>query len=160
MSATAPVRGVTARHGNGQVGRPVRVVGARQRPVPWIALAVLLVVGGALLAWLVVQSAADRSSVLVAARSLSPGHVLESADLRVVDVGVEGEAAVIPASEREGLTGQVVVAAIPEGALISPGQSRPTVVCRRERSWSAPSWGRVSYRCRTFGRATSSRWSQ
>jgi hypothetical protein len=100
----------------------MRVIGARQRPVPWIALAVLLVVGGALLAWLLVQSAADRTSVLVAARSLSPGHVLEAADVRLVDVGVEGEAAVIPASEREALAGQVVVAAIPEGALLSPGQ--------------------------------------
>jgi hypothetical protein len=90
--------------------------------MPWLALALVLVVGGGLLVGLLVQSAADRSTVLAAARTIAPGQVITSADLRVVDVGVDGEASLVPATSRSSIVGKVAVVGIPEGALLSPGQ--------------------------------------
>lgn len=120
MSVTTPVP--TAQRGNGQRAAPVRVTGAKSRRVPWVALASVLVVGGALGGWLLVQSVADRTPVLAAARALSAGQVIEPQDVRIVDVSVDGVAALVPASQRATVVGQVAVAAIPEGALLSPGQ--------------------------------------
>ena len=90
--------------------------------MPWLALALVLVVGGGLLVGLLVQSAADRSTVLAAARTIAPGQVITNADLRVVDVGVDGEASLVPATSRASIVGKVAVVGIPEGALLSPGQ--------------------------------------
>jgi hypothetical protein len=90
--------------------------------MPWLALALVLVVGGGLLVGLLVQSAAERSTVLAAARSISPGQVITDADLRVVDVGVDGEASLVAASARLSIVGKVAVVGIPEGALLAPGQ--------------------------------------
>ena len=93
--------------------------------MPWLALALVLVVGGGLLVGLLVQSAADRTTVLAAARAIAPGQVITQADVRVVDVGVEGDAALVPASERGNIVGKVAVVGIPEGALLAPGQLAP-----------------------------------
>jgi alkylated DNA nucleotide flippase Atl1 len=90
--------------------------------MPWLALALVLVVGGGLLVGLLVQSAADRSTVLAAARTIAPGQVITNGDLRVVDVGVDGEASLVPATSRSSIVGKVAVVGIPEGALLSPGQ--------------------------------------
>jgi hypothetical protein len=90
--------------------------------MPWLALALVLVVGGGLLVGLLVQSAAERSTVLAAARSIAPGQVITDADLRVVDVGVDGEASLVAASARSSIVGKVAVVGIPEGALLAPGQ--------------------------------------
>jgi hypothetical protein len=88
--------------------------------MPWLALALVLVVGGGLLVGLLVQSAADRSTVLAAARTIAPGQVITNADLRVVDVGVDGEASLVPATSRSSIVGKVAVVGIPEGALLAP----------------------------------------
>jgi hypothetical protein len=93
--------------------------------VPWIALALVLVVGGALLVGLLVQSAGDRTAVLAAARPIAPGQVVTEADLRVVDVGVDGEASLVSASSRASVIGKVAVVGIPEGALLARGQLAP-----------------------------------
>ena len=90
--------------------------------MPWLALALVLVVGGGLLVGLLVQSAAERSTVLAAARSIAPGQVITDADLRVVDVGVDGEASLVAAASRSSVVGKVAVVGIPEGALLAPGQ--------------------------------------
>ena len=90
--------------------------------MPWLALALVLVVGGGLLVGLLVQSAAERSTVLVAARSIAPGQVITDADLGVVDVGIDGEASLLPATSRSSIVGQVAVVGIPEGALLATGQ--------------------------------------
>src|SRR5262245_49958614 len=85
---------------------PLRVTGARVKRVPWIALGVILVVAGALIFGLMVQSAGDRISVVVAARDISPGQVIEAADLRVVDAAIDGVASTVRATERSSLIGQ------------------------------------------------------
>ena len=125
MSVASPAPPVSRARGNGAAPAPVRVGSGRRKRLPWLALAVVLVVGGGLLVGLLVQSAGDRTTVLAAARALAPGQVIGEADLRVVDVGVDGDAALVPASSRRSVIGQVAVVGIPEGALLSPGQLAP-----------------------------------
>lgn len=120
MSVTTPARPAPTTGRNGTT--PVRVANSRPGRAPWLALALVLVVGGALAAGLLVQSAGDRTSVLVAAREIGPGQVLTADDFRVVDVGVDGSASLLPASQRTALVGQVATTRIPEGSLLSPGQ--------------------------------------
>src|SRR4051812_28317887 len=59
--------------GNGKVN--IRVAGARGKRIPWVALGVILVVAGALIFGLMIQSAGHRSGVVVAARDINPGQV-------------------------------------------------------------------------------------
>lgn len=125
MSVSSPAPPVSRARGNGAAPAPVRVGSGRRKRLPWLALAMVLVVGGGLLVGLLVQSAGDRTSVLAAARALAPGQVIGEADLRVVDVGVDGQASLVPASSRRSVIGQVAVVGIPEGALLSPGQLAP-----------------------------------
>lgn len=122
MTVTSPSPPISRLRRNGSAPAPVRMRSARSRRMPWLALALVLVVGGGLLVGLLVQSAAERSTVLAAARSISPGQVITDADLRVVDVGVDGEASLVAASARLSIVGKVAVVGIPEGALLAPGQ--------------------------------------
>jgi Flp pilus assembly protein CpaB len=101
---------------------PLRLTGARVKRVPWIALGVILVVAGALIFGLMVQSAGDRISVVVAARDISPGQVIEAADLRVVDAAIDGVASTVRATERSSLIGQTANSRIPAGAFVSREQ--------------------------------------
>lgn len=125
MSVTSQAPQSSPVRANGATPTPVRVRSARQRRVPWLALALVLVVGGGLLVGLLVQSAGDRTAVLAAARPIAPGQVVTDADLRVVDVGVDGQASLVPAASRESVIGEVAVVGIPEGALLAPGQLAP-----------------------------------
>jgi hypothetical protein len=101
---------------------PPRIAGARVKRVPWVALGVVLVIAGALVFGLMVQSAGDRAAVVVAARDISPGQVIEAADLRVVDIAIDGSASTVPAGRRGELIGQTATSRIPAGALLSEGQ--------------------------------------
>lgn len=100
----------------------LRVVGTRSRRVPWIALGVVLVIAGALTFGLVVQSAGNRTPVLVAARDIEAGQVIAAGDVRVVDAAIDGAAAVLPASRRGVLVGQTAATHIPTGSLLNGGQ--------------------------------------
>ena len=100
----------------------VRVSGARVKRVPWIALGVILVVAGALIFGLMVQSAGHRAAVVVAARDINPGQLIAARDLRVVDVAIDGDAATVPASERGQLVNQTATSRIPAGSVVSRGQ--------------------------------------
>ncbi len=100
----------------------VRVSGARVRRVPWIALGAVVMLVGALFFGRLVQSAGDRTAVLVAARDINPGQRVESGDLRLVDLAVDGDATVILAADRRELLGQVATARVPAGSVLSPEQ--------------------------------------
>src|SRR5439155_18619857 len=118
MTMTTPR--ATVPETNGSNGSPpLRLRGARVKRVPWVALGVILVVAGALIFGLMVQSAGDRVSVVVAARDINPGQVIEGGDLRVVDVAIDGTASTVPASQRGELIGQTASSRIPSGALLS-----------------------------------------
>lgn len=125
MTTTTPRS--TAPRTNGSNGTaPVRVAGARVKRVPWVALGVILVVAGALVFGLMVQSAGDRTAVVVAARDINPGQVIEASDLRVVDAAIDGTAATVPASQRGQLIGQSATSRIPAGSVLSRGQFAAT----------------------------------
>ena len=119
MTTTSPRTAVP--HTNGSKAPP-RISGARVKRVPWVALGVVLVIAGALTFGLMVQSAGDRVAVVVAARDISPGQVIEAADLRVIDVAIDGSASTVAASRRGELVGQTATSRIPAGALFSEGQ--------------------------------------
>jgi hypothetical protein len=107
---------------NGRAPRSSTVAGPRQRRTPWLALAVVLALSGALLAGLMVQSAGHRQAVLVAARTINPGQAVVMGDLKIIDAAVDGHAALIPASGRSQLIGKVASAFIPAGTILSPAQ--------------------------------------
>lgn len=99
----------------------LRLAGPRSRRVPWVALGLIPVTLGALGFGMLVDAAGQRRPVVVTARPLAPGHVVEAADLGVVDVAVDGEAALVPASRRGELVGRRVVAALPAGSVVGFG---------------------------------------
>jgi Flp pilus assembly protein CpaB len=105
---------------NGHV--PVGIKGTRSKRVPWIALGVVLVVTGALLFGIMVQSAGHRTPVVVAARDLERGQVVESSDLRIVEVAIDGKASVVPASQRASLVGKTAASRIAAGTLVNSAQ--------------------------------------
>ncbi len=111
---------------NGHRPATVAMSRARNRSLPWLALGIVLVLGGALAAGLLVQSAGERVPVVATARPITQGQVITAQDLRVVEVAVDGEAATVPGSARAGLVGQRATTRIPEGALLAPGQIGPT----------------------------------
>jgi len=121
MTTTTPRRAPT--HANGRKGpAPVRVAGTRVKRVPWVALGVILVVAGALVFGLMVQSAGRRVAVVVAARDINAGQVIGAGDLRVIDVAIDGVASTVPASRRGELIGQTATSRVPAGAVLSRGQ--------------------------------------
>ena len=121
MTTTTPRTAVPPTNGSKR-SDPPRVAGTRVKRVPWVALGVILVVAGALIFGLMVQSAGDRAAVVVAARDINPGQVIAAGDLRVVDVAIDGKASTVPASQRGELVGQTATSRIPAGALLSLGQ--------------------------------------
>lgn len=109
----------TGTHGsNGHT--PVRVRATRAKRVPWVALGVVLVVAGALIFGLLVQSAGDRVSAVVAARDIDPGQVIEASDLRIIEIAIDGQASIVLAAQRTSLIGKTATSRVPAGAFVSP----------------------------------------
>jgi hypothetical protein len=121
MTMTTPR--AAAPHTNGaKPAAPIRVAGTRVKRVPWIALGVILVVAGALIFGLMLQSAGDRVAIVVAARDISPGEVIVASDLRVVDAAIDGNTSTVRAAERDALIGKTATSRIPAGAVVSREQ--------------------------------------
>lgn len=119
--STAPASAVRPLQGEEKAGT-VQVNGPRVRRVPWVALGVILVLVGALAFGRLLQSAGERTSVVVASRDINPGQQIEPGDLRLVDMAVDGEAAVVPAAQRDRLLGQVATSRIPAGSVVNRDQ--------------------------------------
>jgi Flp pilus assembly protein CpaB len=69
----------------------------------------------------IIRQAQERTPVLVAARSLEPGHTMEQGDLRVAEIGLGPGIASLPASELESVEGGVLRAPLEPGQLMTPG---------------------------------------
>lgn len=95
--------------------------GGRVR-VPELVVGVLLVVGFALAAVLWMARANDRQPVLVLAAPVERGQMLEAGDVGVAYVGSGDRLAVLPQSAAAGLVGQVAVADLPAGTVITAEQ--------------------------------------
>lgn len=98
-----------------------RITGGRDRRLPWVALGVVLILGGGLAAALLVQSVGERSQVLAAARPIAQGQVVTAEDLRVVDAAFDTAVGTIPASSWNDLIGQQATTRIVEGSILAPG---------------------------------------
>jgi Flp pilus assembly protein CpaB len=98
------------------------VVRRRERNVPLGVLGVLLVLGSILGGLLWTHSSVARTDVLVAAHDIPAGRRISDADLRVARLSSEGGVAMIVASERGSVVGEVAAVPIPSGALLAPSE--------------------------------------
>ncbi len=114
MTTTAPAsRSTLAADGRGRLPAPTR----DRRPA-LAALALLLVLGGALGSALIAYRSGDRVDVLVARDTIEAGSILTSNDLTVARVASDG-AATIPAEAAANFQGSSVVSRIPAGTLLN-----------------------------------------
>ncbi len=94
----------------------------RQRRKGMLALAVLLVATGALLATYVVSSMSDRSSVIVLRRDVAVGTPLTAADVTTAMVSVDRDVLTIPGSQLQDVVGKIAAADLKRGTLLSATQ--------------------------------------
>lgn len=112
MTTTAPPRPTVA-DGRGRLPAPVR----DRRPA-LAALALLLVLGGALTSALVAYRSGDRVDVLVARVPIEVGQTVERADFGVARVAADG-ASVIEAAAATNFIGTSATTRIPVGTLLN-----------------------------------------
>ena len=108
------------------VSRPTK-----RRPT-WVLLGSLLVGLAALMGAWVFTATSERISVVVAARDIGPGEVIDAADLRVVEIGASGELRAIQSSQQDLIVGNAARGPIPAGTVLNTdlfadqGQTIPT----------------------------------
>lgn len=102
----APVRG--------RLPAPVR----DRRPA-LAALALLLVLSGALTSALVAYRSGDRIDVLVAAREISVGQEITEADLTIARVASDRAEQVVAAAAKDGFLGTRALTSVPAGTLVN-----------------------------------------
>ncbi len=90
----------------------------RQRRPALAAIALLLIVGGALVAGLLAIRMDSRVPMLAASHDIAPGAVIEDGDLKVVQVAADDASKLIPAEFEDQIVGAFAVAAIHEGQLL------------------------------------------
>lgn len=93
-------------------GKPplTRAAAGAVRSRPHLLVGVLLVVGCALVFYLVALRADTRSPVLVLTHDVAAGQTLQASDLAVAKVAADGSVAVIPDSDRATVIGQILTA--------------------------------------------------
>jgi Flp pilus assembly protein CpaB len=82
-----------------------------------LLLMTVAVIGGASL----IRSAQARTPALVAAGTVQPGQVIETSDLRVVEISLPAGVAYLPASMKGEIVGRVAAEPIWEGKVLAPG---------------------------------------
>jgi Flp pilus assembly protein CpaB len=134
--ASGPYAGSTS----GGMGTPPA---RRLRPPRWrdrrLALGVILVLASVLLGARLLSSRDATTPVLIAARPLSPGHVLTAQDLTVghVRLGAEGSR-YWPAADLSGLQGHPILTAIAAGDLLARSAVGDTASPQPMREVSVP----------------------
>jgi Flp pilus assembly protein CpaB len=86
-----------------------------------VVVGLLLFALGVLATSRVVRDAQERAPVLVATRSLQPGHTVEAGDLRVAEVGLSPGVASLSASELDNVVGRVLTTPVEAGQIMTPG---------------------------------------
>ena len=101
--------------------RQVAVPGAvRQRRTGLLLLGVVLVVGAALGFWLVLDSLDQRSTYLVAARTIERWEQPSAGDFTVVEANI-GPASALPADRLDSLLGKWSTGRVPAGTIVTEG---------------------------------------
>ncbi len=112
MTTTALPRPLAA-EGRGRLPAP-----ARDRRPALAALALLLVLGGALTSALIAYRSGDRVDVLVAREDIEIGQVVSEADFAVARVAADG-AAFIEAAAARNFVGTNATARVPQGTMLN-----------------------------------------
>lgn len=99
----------------------LRTAAARRPQLPWVVLGVLVIAGAALGFGLWASRLGERQAVLVAARTVAPGAVIEPEDLAEAEVAGDGRLAFVPAASAASVVGRVAVIGLAEGSLVTPG---------------------------------------
>jgi hypothetical protein len=114
----APALPVTGGGGVGGGGGSRLPAPPRDRRPALAALALLLIVAGALASALVAYRSGNRVDVLVARRELLPGQLVQDADLGVARVAADS-GAVVPAGSRSRFVGTTAIGLVPSGTLLN-----------------------------------------
>jgi hypothetical protein len=98
-----------------------RGVPVRPRNPARVAIAVLLVVGSALLTMQLYRSAGERKPYLVLVNDVPVGQRLTDADVRVAEIATDIGVNAVPAGDRATVVGQVVRTPLTKGQLLTTG---------------------------------------
>jgi hypothetical protein len=98
---------------------PVSIGGPTQRKPSWVLLGALLVGLAALLGAWVFMATSDQMSIMVAARDIDPGEVIQAADLRVVEVGRSSEMRAVQSDQQSLVIGLAARGPIPAGTVVN-----------------------------------------
>ena len=125
---TAPAgRGTRTRPGPGVKDNGLRVATSpRERNVPWIVLAVVLIVGFSLLFAVVARGLSDREAVLAVAKAVPAGQVIQDSDLQVVRISADGNLRAIASARRDTVVGQPAAVDLTPGTLVTRAQVGPS----------------------------------
>jgi Flp pilus assembly protein CpaB len=128
MHVTPPVQ-VSNSHGD-RVASVVSLSAPKRRRPTWVVFGAVMVGIAMLLGVWVFTTSSQRISVMVAARDIPPGKVIEPTDMRVVEMGRTGGLRAIQPSQQQLVIGQAARGPIPEGTVLNTGlfASRDRVV--------------------------------
>jgi SAF domain len=96
-------------------------IGERRRHPWWLLGAVAMMVTGVLVSAWVFTTSSHTVRVLVAARDLTPGEVLDGAGVQVVSMAKLGAARSISVNEQQQVVGMAARGPVPAGTLLHPG---------------------------------------
>jgi SAF domain len=105
----------TAVEGNGVRLRPPA---ARRRQLPWVVIGVVCIVGGSLAGALWARSVSDREAVLVMARAVPAGQVIEHGDVKVSRVAGDADVRAIASGNVATVVGQRAAVDLLPGTLL------------------------------------------
>ena len=130
MTTTTEHRGNGSTRGDPESLRLDVSASQQRRPrVSWIAFGLLVLVAFGLAGAITVARVAAREPVLALTQPVERGEQLAAEDLTVVDVGTDGDVAVVPSADRDDLVGLTATASLDDGTLVSRSQfaEGPTV---------------------------------
>lgn len=97
----------------------VSVARPTSRRPSWVLIGSLLVGLSALMGAWVFTATSERISVMVAARDIEPGEVIDAGDLRVVEMGATGELRAVQPSQQSLIVGRAARGPIPAGTVLN-----------------------------------------
>jgi hypothetical protein len=119
---TTLTRAPATSNGHGSTKRPVKA--QRRVHLPYLGLAALLMVLGAIGFGALASGSTHAGTVLAASHDLAAGQVLTASDVVSVHVSADAGAQLVAASQQSTIVGKRAAVALPAGALLSPRSVR------------------------------------
>ena len=121
VNGTRPARRTARPTGDGAPGLPVPPRLPGRRNPRWIALGVIAICLGGLLAYAVYARVSTETRVLSVASTVYRGEVVEAADLTTVVVHGDAPGPVVRATDQSSVVGKRAAFDLPAGSLVAPG---------------------------------------